>query len=44
MKRKMNLKTLFVATFAFATMGLFAQTNGGAAMPGAETDYASTAH
>jgi hypothetical protein len=42
MKRNLKLRTLFVAAFAVATMGLFAQTNGGAAMPGAQADYVNT--
>jgi hypothetical protein len=43
MKRNFNLRTLFAATLTFAAIGLFAQTNGGSAMPGAQADYASTA-
>ena len=43
MKRNLTLRTVIVAVFTFATIGLFAQTNGGAAMPGTQADYASTA-
>ena len=42
MKRNLKLRTVIVAVFTFATIGLFAQTNGGVALPGAQADYANT--
>ena len=43
MKRNFKLRTVIVAAFTFATIGLFAQTHDGTELPGLDTDYASGA-